>query len=83
MFQGKLSTDGEKDDIAFTGGLDIKEFHLDVAVFIRVYRAARRPGTAENAELIDVEGAAFFQALPNLLAHGARRTHNANRVAHG
>jgi hypothetical protein len=79
MFQCKVTIDGQKDDIAGSCLVDIKEFHFHRTVQ-GIDLGASASGRSKNTKFIDLQFAAIFQAASNLLADGTCRTDNANGI---
>jgi hypothetical protein len=75
MFESKVSTDGQKDHVAFACGVDAKEFHFDVSKFLRVNGRSGTSRATKDAQFGNGK-VTLFQALLDFFANGTRGTDN-------
>ena len=78
MLQGKVTRHGQEHHVAFTGRLDVKEFHRHILATNARYHLAGTAFRTKNAETTDGE-LTLDQTLLDFLADGARGAHNADR----
>lgn len=81
VFECEVSRHRQKDDIAFSCLVNVKEFHGDGSVLVGVHFGSGTAFTAEDAEC-RYGKVALFEALPNFLADGARGTDNSDGILH-
>jgi hypothetical protein len=81
VFQGKVAANSQEDDVTFSCLGNIKEFNLNHSE-LGVDFASSTSLRSKDAELVDGQDAAVFQAISDFLTNGTGGADDCYGVAH-
>mmetsp|Transcript_18557 Transcript_18557/g.45994 ORF Transcript_18557/g.45994 Transcript_18557/m.45994 type:complete len:409 (-) Transcript_18557:167-1393(-) len=78
--QGKVSIDGQKDDVAFSCSVHAEQFDFDIPAILGRHGFSGGSRGTKEAKLVDLEDSSVLEAISDFFSNGTRGTDDSDRV---